>query len=132
MGTCQRLNFPRKKVCAGDFRNPITIERRDLQTPDPLDDTPTIGFTVVASMRAAVKSVNYPQRIDGINTGEVITHELYVRYRPTLSIDFNNHFVRLRGQLLRVLRAGQVDGDRRLIKIQATDRGVDTKKAAEA
>lgn len=134
MATCRTKRFPRTTICAGDRRHRISIERRELQTPDPTSDVIGCSFTVLGTVSAALEVIRYPAKITGVNTDDAATHRFYFLKSKRYSdvVEHNNYFVRLNGRLMRILRFGIFEEDDRYLFAECTERGVRTQLANEA
>lgn len=134
MTTCRAVRFPKTKICAADFRHPIRLVRRELQTPRPGETAASLGYTQLASKRAALRRPSLSQPFDGVDINDRPTHVWRVRYDSALAttVEFSNHFIEYKGRYLRVTGIDPDQDDNRYIIIQSTERGKTAQAAAGA
>jgi hypothetical protein len=134
MATCRTKRFPRTAICAGDRRHKLSVERREIQAPDPLADVIGHSFTVIGTPYAALKQLNYPAKLTGVNTDELATHRFFFPYATKYDevVERNNYFIRYKGRLMQILRFGIFEEDDRYMVVECTERGVKTLLANEA
>ncbi len=133
--------FLKRKICAGDLRHPIAIETRSLDAARPTDTSPTITFTLIKNVSAAILTPSGTMRFDKINLELGVTHLFYIYFDPDLvNLEKNNTFIRILDTVpilanprrYKLLAVKSVDEDQEYLEVGATERGDDTFKASEA
>ena len=137
MATCKTRRFPREKICAGDLRHRISIEKRTHLEPEPGQSVGVNSFQVIKRTYSGIKTLTGlfggTARFDGVNVEDRPTHMFTVRKDNSILLpELSNYFVRYNSRLFRILRAAIKDEDTNLIDISATERGVDSQEANEA
>ena len=123
MGTCQRVRFPKNKVCAGDLKHPISIIDRAI-TPDA--EGYKMDFTNGVQTRAAIKTKTDIVNFDGTNTKTQITHDFYVR---SYNIVQNKFTILYDNKYFSVIGDGKIDETSQFLRITTTETGTINNKA---
>ena len=133
MAVCKTKRFARERICAGDLRNRITIETRNLGFANFDDKDVTETFTTVTSTYAAIETIKGTRRFSGVNIDKRATHLFYVRYRAAIKdLETGNNYILHDSRRYFILELTINAEDNRFIIIQATNRGKDSEAASDA
>ena len=117
MGTCRRVRFDKRKICAGDLRHEISIIDRQIE-PDVAGYA--MDFTNGIQTRAAIKTRTDVLNFDGTNTGTAVTHDFYIRKGKTVQRNFTILFD---SRYFMVVGIEQLDEDRMFMRITTQEAG---------
>lgn len=114
----------------GAMRATVQILRRDLLAPAPGTAEPRHGYTPILTTRADVKSHGGVNQFAQVEVdGKPVTHTFFIRY-TTIPFDARDRLRDVRGKLYRILKVDNVDLDNVVIKISASDQGLEDVAAA--
>ncbi len=128
MAQCKRIRIPHRKYCAGDLRERITLEDRDIQPP--FDTNFTESFSNPTIIPAAVKTISGGGLsgagvtvFDSSNIEQVVTHDFIIRFRVGVT---QEKWIRWRNERYNILVVENVDGRNEWLRMRTTVRGDDT------
>ena len=115
----------KKKYCAGDFNRTITILKPEtVKTPGDYDIS---HASVVAIVRAKVKTLSGVAWHNGVATQEGNTHMFAIRFTPKQIS--KNYIISYRDVFYRIDTVDNVEEEDDYLEIRATKRGASTNKA---
>lgn len=134
MANCDRKRFKRTKLCAGDLRNSIAIQTRELRGATINNNQPTVVFTTVATIKCGIKTTHlYSSLYTGINIADRPTHIFTVRKNSiTKIVEFGNNFILFDGRYFKITGRTINNEDPYFVDIQSQERGIDSLSANEA
>ena len=85
MAVCTKIRRKSKRVCIGAMNRKIVVNVRTIKPP--ITDSVDFGeeFTEEVEVWAMIDTVDGVTIFDETNTEQVITHDIYIRYRPTMT-----------------------------------------------
>ncbi|MDX2308078.1 MAG: head-tail adaptor protein [Hyphomicrobium sp.] len=118
------------KICAGDLRHTISIQRRALANAAPGSAEPVHTYQTVLSPRAAIKTrtgVSEWSRVE--IAGERATYEMTIRWTP-VAFDVRDRVRDAAGNLYRILAVENVDERDDWLKLHCARMGDEDQPAA--
>ena len=131
MARCSRKRFDRVKICAGDLRHKADILQRTLLSAGISDTNSNIELKPVKKRVACgIETVSGVQKFNRVNINDAPTHIFTFRYSSGLiGIERQNHFIKFRSRLFRILDIEINNEDKYFIDFSSTERGIDTQLA---
>lgn len=80
MSACERVKIKKRKICLGDLKHYILIQRRDLKGKKFGELDLEESFSDILSCWAAVQTSNSTRSFNSVGTNALITHVFYIRY----------------------------------------------------
>lgn len=137
MANCNRKRFARTKICAGDLRHQIVIQKRELQGAGLENNEPNEMFTTVATMKCGITTFaglfGGTALFSGVNIADRPTHVFTVRSNSIAdALESGNNFILYDARYFRVINRTINNEDPYFVDIQAQERGIYTTSANEA
>ena len=127
-----RLTLKRnhRKLCVGDLKDRITLQTRDLTEPvfGARDFTET--FVTSDTVWAKVVTTQGRTFFDGVQTDQVISHQVTIRYLSTVTPE--TWILLDDGNRLDIIDQEDLEERNEYLRLLCTDRGPSTKAAASA
>lgn len=122
MPKCQTIKRKRRNVCIGDLDSLITLENRDIQSPD----FDTVDFDELFSapnppVWALLETVRGKTFFDGASTEQDITHYVYINFDVTVTAETWVKFED--GRRLDILRVENLDERSDYMLLHCQDKG---------
>lgn len=124
---CGPKKFKRFLVRSGDLKHRITIQDDNIGAPKTGVDA-SITFTDIATVYAAMETVNPKHPFDGINIDEAITHRFYVRHIDSIQ---EGNFVLHRETRYRITQIVNIDGLQEWLRLDCNLKGDSSKEASK-
>lgn len=119
MAKCKRIRIAHRKYCAGDLRERITLQDRDIV--EPFDINFTEEFTNPVVVPAAVQTVQGVSFFDDTNTEQFTTHDFIIRFRANVT---TQTWILWQNVRYNIVLAEQIDGRNEWLKLRSTVRGI--------
>lgn len=121
MAKCKRIRIVHRKYCAGDLRERITLQDRDIV--EPFDINFTEEFSNPNIVPAAVETLTGVTVFDGTNTERVATHDFIIRFRAGVT---QENWILWQKERYDILVVEKIDGRNEWMKLRSTVRSDDT------
>lgn len=119
------------KASVGEMRDRISLERREMVSPNFGDPENTMAFTVIAEVWAKVSSITYQasgeKNYNNVNISRIPALKFMIRYRD--DIDFSSVVVRWRDKLYAIDFIGDPEERKEYTYITSILRGADSEEA---
>lgn len=134
MARCNRRQFrSRERICAGNLDKFVRVEARTLAAAAIGSSNPQASFSLVKEVWCAVETIRGTRRYQGVHVREDATHLFFARYdADLLGLETGDNFLRLDSRLFKLLEVTIHAEDRHYLIVQCTERGDETRDAAEA
>ena len=125
------------KLCAGDLRELVDIQLRQLDESGFDSHQPVETFTSVRTQWCAIETIGFPNlgvaRFDGINIEDGATHIFWCMWDAGFpALENRNHYIGFNSKRYKVLRMTNLNERNYTIAIQTTERGEDSEEATKA
>ncbi len=126
-----RIKFKKSKICTGDLNKKILIQFPFSSGTNSLDSNSERGFKNIGTFFwAAIKTFNTRNMVDGVNLGEGITTDFYIRYTDT--IDLNKEiWIEYNCRRFKIDSITNLNEDNRILRFRTIERGEITKEASK-
>lgn len=132
MAKCTYIRKKKRRVCAGDMKDPITLNFRDIQAPlfntvdfdenfQPIDQVNPQRLSLVET----VDGVTY---FDGKNTEINVTHNIYISYDPQVNASV---WIEFDGRRIDILKVEDYDERKEFMKLTCNDEGLVSREASK-
>lgn len=123
MARCTRIRIDHRKLCIGDLRERITLETRIITEPGTVDFGE--GFSDVAVIPAAVKTLIGVEIFDESNEVVTASHDFFIRFRTDVTAE---KWVKWRNDRYDILLVEEFEGRQEWLRLRCTLRGTDTRQ----
>lgn len=124
--TSKRVNVARRKLCAGDLRERITLEDRDIAAPATVDFGE--DFTAPKITPAAVKTLIGVDVFDSSGKGATATHDFFIRYQTGVT---QEKWVKWKADRYDILVVEDLEERNEWLRLRSTFKGSITKVVNE-
>lgn len=132
MSLCTYKRFKKTKLCTADLTHRIEIQSRVVGGVEFGVVEPVAVFTTFYTPWAAIESVSGVQKFNNVDIGERPTDLFYVRYDAAIgALEVSSNFILYNNKRFRILAIENINRDNTTLVIQCTDRGDESKEAAE-
>ena len=132
MPRCESIRKKKHRVCAGDMRDVIILNDRDITPPlfntvdfdenfEPID-------AVQPESLALVETVDGKTFFDGVNTETPITHIIYIPYNETVTAET---WIEFESRRIDILRVEDFDERHQFLKLTCVERGLTSREASK-
>lgn len=121
MAKCKRIRIVHRKYCAGDLRERITLQDRDIVEPFDINFTEEFSNPVVVP--AAVQTIQGASFFDDTNIEQFTTHDFIIRFRPEVT---QETWILWQKERYDIIVVEKIDGRNEWMKLRCTIRGDDT------
>lgn len=126
MGVCKKIRRKINRVCIGAMRHKIIIYDRDIKSigTDTADFTESL--TIPTNVYALIEPVSGVTIFDNTNIETVITHKIYIRYKPNFTSEKWIEYPSKDASpsvYFRVVRATNLDEGNKYLLLHCTLRG---------
>ena len=118
------------KICAGDLKNSITIERRSLDTPAPGSALPGHTYTTILTTRAKIKTKTGVSEWNQVSVGDKKSSHTITMKFTTLEFDTRDRVKDGSGNLYEILAVENIDERDNWLNLHCSRKGNETRKAA--
>jgi len=133
MGNCDIKRVKAAKLCVGDLKHLIEIQRRKLLPSDLNTSQPVETFTTIRQQWAATETVSGVMRFAKVNIMDGATHLFWAMWDADFpDLENRNNFVFHGGRRFKVLETNNINERDTVIVIQTTERGETTEEASKA
>ena len=130
MGARKVVRRPRRKICIGDLNARICLQKRTLTEPTFGQAEFGEDFEGESEVWAAIRTTAGKVFFDGVNRDVNVTHEVFIRYDPTVTTET---WVELRdGRRLDIVNVENLEERHEYLRLLCTDRGSKDKGATSA
>lgn len=129
MPKCVQIRRKKQQPCIGDMDTLVTLQTRKLGAPVGGSAFYTLGFSGT-EIWALIETKAGTELFDGVNENRPITHDLYVHFDDTITAE--KWILLENGERLDILKVVNLDQRSIYMKLQCTDRGLDTHAGSEA
>lgn len=128
MPQCIKIKKKKRTVCVGDLRDEITIQSRAITAPaaDGVNFSET--FTGLATVWAAINSVNGKTAFDNTGTEFDVTHDIYIRYLTGVTAEA---WVLFGSERYDIINVEDLDNRGTFMLLKCTNRGTTANVANE-
>ena len=117
------------KICAGDLRTTITIERRSLDAPAPGSALPGHTYTTLFTARAKIKTKAGSSEWNQVSiAGNKSSHTITIKF-TALSFDTRDRIRDISGNLYEILAVENINERDEWLNIHCSRKGSETRKA---
>jgi len=129
MPKCQKIQRKKRQICIGDMDEQILLQDRGIG--EPLFGSVDFGedFTNIATVWAAVETVNGKTFFDSVNTETDITHHFYIRFDASVTAET---WITWDSRRFDILKPEDYDGRKEFMKLTCAERGAKTIEATKA
>lgn len=119
MSDCEKVRIPHKKVCIGDLKYKISLQKRTLKKEK---NGPDIKHEFVEFKKpwAAIKTLTGSNLFSGVNQDRRVSHVFYIRYFQGLTAESWIEFKSKRYDIVDIENLGEND---EFYAIYANERG---------
>jgi len=118
------------KICAGNLRNAITIERRTLDNAAPGSAEPVHTYAVVFAARAEIKTKSGVSEFNRVEiNGLRVSHAITIRH-TSIAFDIRDRVRDAAGNLYTILAVENVDERDDWLKLHCAGQGSDERASA--
>lgn len=126
-----KIPIKKRKICIGDLKNKINIQRRIKKSLSVDDPKLSLVFENIATnVWSAVQTVNGFESFDnaGINPLSQTTHKFYIRKARSFNVTSQN-FILFKDQRYKILKVENLDEQDEFLLLYALKKGDDTKES---
>jgi len=124
------IDKPRRVARIGQLSSVISIHDRNIVPPISTMTDFTESFNNTLDVWAMIKSTGGKIFFDGVGTDVAISHEIYVRYDPTITTE---SWIELEDKmLLDIMNVENLDERNEYMKLLCRERGLSTLGASQA
>lgn len=130
MGARKVVRRGRRKLCVGDLRQRVCLQKRTLTEPTFGDAEPGEDFEGTSEVWALVKTTAGKVFFDGVNADVNVTHEVFIRYDPDVTA---TTWIELEDERrLDIVNVENLEERAEYLRLLCVDRGRKDKGAASA
>ncbi len=126
MAVCKKIRVAHRTLCAGDLRERITLEDRDIAAPGTVDFGE--DFTAPVITPAAVKTLRGAAVFDASGVGVTATHDFFIRYKAGIT---QEKWVQWRSERYDILAVEEFEGRQEWLRLRSAFRGAVAKVVNE-
>ncbi len=116
-----------RKACIGDLRDRIVLQTRKIKEPEFGSAEFAEDFVQEDEVWASIKTLSGKVFFDGVGTDLLITHEVLIRYDPTVTAET---WIKFRGRRFDVAQVENLEERKEYLRLLCIDRG--DQEASEA
>lgn len=125
-----RIKFKKSKICTGDLNKKILLQFPFSSGTNSLNSNSERGFKNIGTFWAAIQTFTTRNMVDGVNLGEGITTDFYIRYSNI--IDLNKEiWIEYDCRRFKIDSITNLNEDNRILRFRAIERGEILKEASK-